>query len=78
MARSAILIALALSGCVGGPAALGITGPGTSAPASFTEPPPDPDSAVSLPGIPDSGGPYSQSNRPAGETVRPGGFYGYN
>jgi hypothetical protein len=30
------------------------------------------------PGIPDSGGPYSSSTKPAGDAAKAGGFYGYN
>ncbi|HTR16746.1 MAG TPA: hypothetical protein VMI52_06915 [Acetobacteraceae bacterium] len=80
MARHAILLAalVGLAGCGATPAGLGITGPGGAGPASFTEKPPDADSAVGVPGIPDSGSPYSSSNRPAGEAAKPGGFYGYN
>jgi hypothetical protein len=78
--RIALLaIGLGLAGCSGSPASFGITGPGVAGPASFTPPPPDSgDSAVGLPGIPDSGGPYSSSTKPAGDAAKAGGFYGYN
>ena len=69
---------LGFAGCGATPASLGITGPGVAGPASFTAPPAEDDSAIGLPGIPNSGSPYQPSNLPAGEAAKPGGFYGYN
>jgi len=83
MARTRAIIvtaaALGLGGCGTTPATFGITGPGGGVPASFTpSPTADDDTGLGAPGIPSSGSPYSQSNRPAGEAAKPGDFYGYN
>jgi hypothetical protein len=79
--RAVVLTAmLGCAACSATPASLGITGPGTAAPVSFTKPDDaDPDAAVSLPGLPTNPqAPYSNTATPAGDAARPGNFYGYN
>jgi hypothetical protein len=71
-------IVFGTAACSATPASFGITGPGTAAPISFTAPAPDGDASVGVPGIQNSGSPYSNSLRPAGDAARPGDFYGYN
>jgi hypothetical protein len=80
MVCRAMLLAAVLgtAACSATPASFGITGPGTAAPVSFTAPTADGDAAVGVPGIQDSGSPYSNSLKPAGDSARPGNFYGYN
>jgi hypothetical protein len=78
--RAIVLAALlGCAACSATPASLGITGPGTAAPESFTRPDADPDAAVSLPGLPTNNqAPFSNTATPAGDAARPGNFYGYN
>jgi hypothetical protein len=70
--------ALAVAGCSGSPASLGITGPGTSAAPTFKEAPVNDDAAVGLPGIPDNQGSFAPTYKPAGDAAKPGSFFGYN
>ncbi len=77
--RAILLTALlGVAACSATPASFGITGPGAGAPATFTAPRTDDDAAVGIPGIPDSGSPYSNSTKPAGDAAKAGNFYGYN
>jgi hypothetical protein len=74
-----LTILFGCAACSATPASFGITGPGTSAPASFTTPPPDPNTTVNLPGLPTSDQtPFSNSITPAGDAAKAGNFYGYN
>ncbi len=70
---------LGLSACGASPSSFGITGPGTTAPSTFkAATPANDDSAVPLPGIPNTGYIYSPTMTPAGAAAQPGSFYGYN
>ena len=69
---------LGVTACSATPASLGITGPGTAAPPTFKAAQPDDDAVPPLPGLPSSGSPYTPSPIPAGDSAKPGSFYGYN
>jgi len=69
---------LGVAGCSATPASFGITGPGTSEPASFKAAPADDDAAVGMPGIGDGGSAYTPSSKPAGDAAKAGSFFGYN
>lgn len=80
MAWRAIVVAalLGVGACSATPASFGITGPGSTPPPSFKPVPVNDDSAVSLPGLPNTGSAYTPSSIPAGDAAKPGSFYGYN
>jgi hypothetical protein len=80
MVRRAVLLAcsLGMAACSTTPASFGITGPGTSPPATFKAPEATDDSTVRIPGIQDPNSPFSNSLKPAGDAATPGNFYGYN
>jgi len=65
---------IVLAGCSGGPAAYGITGPG-SQPVAVVVPPAETPDTAPTPGVTTTGTSFGPSNRP---TTGTSGFWGYN
>lgn len=66
----ALIAVLALPGCSGSPASLGITGPGQASPLAAPE-----DSMTSSPGVPDAPNGYGPS---VGPSQTGGKYFNYN